>query len=101
MRIISEPTRTLLDDALIACSSESTRLQTLLAEAARLQAEDRLDATLHAIAIADRGQYLEGLNSVWIEERRDRLGQMVADARLQAAGLAFAVGRYADAARLV
>ena len=100
VRIISEPTRTLLDDALIV-SSESTRLQTLLAEAARLQAEDRLDATLHAIAIADRGQYLEGLNSVWIEERRDRLGQMVADARLQAAELTFAVGRYADAARLV
>jgi DNA-binding SARP family transcriptional activator len=100
VKIISEPSRTSLQDALIV-SSESTRLETLLAEAARLQADERLEATLQAIAIADRGEYLKGLNSNWIEQRRVRLAGLVADARLQAAELSFAGGRYADAARLV
>ena len=64
----------------VIVSSESARLETLLAEAARLQGEQRIDATLRAIAIPDRGQYLPGLSSIWIEERRDRLA-LVADAR--------------------
>jgi LuxR family maltose regulon positive regulatory protein len=100
VRIVSEPSRTLLEDKLLV-SSQSTRLETQLAEAARLQAEERIDATLEAIAIAERGQYLEGLHTNWIEERRGRLAGLVADARLQAAELTFAEGRYADAARLV
>ncbi len=73
----------------------------LLAEAARLQGEERVEATLRALAVADRGQYLEGLSSIWIEERRDRLARLVADARQDAAELCFAAGRYAEAARLV
>ena len=100
VRIISELSRTLLEDTHVV-SSESTRLETLLAEAARLQGEERIEATLQAIAIAERGQYLSGLHSNWIEHRRERLAGLVADARLQAAELSFAGGRYADAARLV
>jgi DNA-binding SARP family transcriptional activator len=100
VRLVSEPTRTWLEDP-AAVSGESARLQAALAEAARLQGEERIEATLRAIAVADRGQYLEGLSSIWIEERRDRLARLVADARQDAAELCFAAGRYADAARLV
>ena len=82
-------------------TGESARLEAALAEAARLQGEERVEATLRALAVADRGQYLEGLSSIWIEERRDRLARLVADARQDAAELCFAAGRYAEAARLV
>jgi DNA-binding SARP family transcriptional activator len=76
-------------------------VEAALAQAARLQGEERIEATLSALAVADRGQYLEGLSSLWIEERRERLGRLVADARQDAAELCFVAGRYADAARLV
>ena len=42
-------------------TGESARLEAALAEAARLQGEERVEATLRALAVADRGQYLEGL----------------------------------------
>jgi DNA-binding SARP family transcriptional activator len=100
VRLISEPTRTWLEDP-ASVSGESARLEGELAEAARLQGEERIEATLDAIAVADRGPYLEGLSSMWIEDRRDRLGRLIADARQDAAELCFAGGRYADAARLV
>jgi DNA-binding SARP family transcriptional activator len=100
VRLVSEPTRTWLEEP-ASVSSESARLEATLAEAARLQGEERIEATLRAIAVADRGRYLEGLSSVWIEERRDRLARLVTDARQDAAELCFAAGRYADAARLV
>jgi DNA-binding SARP family transcriptional activator len=98
--ILSEPQRTSLEESMIV-SSESTRLEALLAEAARLQGQERIEATLGAIAIAARGQYLDGLSSIWIEERRERLARLVLDARQDAAELSFARGRYAEAARLV
>jgi ATP/maltotriose-dependent transcriptional regulator MalT/DNA-binding SARP family transcriptional activator len=100
LRLVSEPARTWLEDPVIV-SSDSARLEAALAEAARLQGEDRIEATLHAIAVADRGPYLEGLSSLWIEERRDRLARIVLDARQDTAELCFAAGRYADAARQV
>jgi DNA-binding SARP family transcriptional activator len=100
VRLLSDAARTWLQDP-ASVSGESSRLEAALAEAARLQGEERIEATLHAIAVADRGQYLEGLSSMWIEDRRDRLAGVVADARQDAAELCFAAGRYADAARLV
>jgi DNA-binding SARP family transcriptional activator len=98
--IVSGPARTWLEES-VSVTSDSTRLEALLAEAARLQGEERIEATLRAIAIAERGDYLQGLSSIWIEERRERLARLVVDARLQTAELSFATGRYADAARLV
>jgi DNA-binding SARP family transcriptional activator len=85
----------------MVASSESTQLEALLAEAARLQDAQRLEATLEAIAIAERGAYLEGLSSIWIEGRREWLARLILDARHEAAELSFATGRYATAARLV
>ncbi len=100
VRIVSDPAHVSLAESLNV-SSESARLEASLAEAARLQDRQRIDATLRALALADRGQYLPGLSSNWVEERRERLGRLVADARLGAAELCLATGRYADAARLV
>jgi DNA-binding SARP family transcriptional activator len=88
-------------DGSVGVASESVRLETLLAEAARLQGEERLDAITGALAIAERGEYLPGIASAWVEERRERLALLVADARQDAAELAFAAGRYAEAERLV
>jgi two-component SAPR family response regulator len=82
-------------------SSESARFEALLAEAARLQGDERLDATMRALAIAERGEYLPGIAGAWVEERRERLAMLVADARQDAAELAFAAGRYAETERLV
>jgi DNA-binding SARP family transcriptional activator len=100
VRIVSDSARVSLAESLNV-SSESVRLEALLAEAARLQDRQRIDATLRALALADRGQYLPGMNSNWTEERRERLRRLVADARLVAAELCFAAGRYPDAAHLV
>jgi DNA-binding SARP family transcriptional activator len=100
VRLVSEPTRTWIEDP-AGVSGESARLEAALAEAARLQGEERIEATLRALTVADRGRYLEGLSSIWIEDRRDHLARLVADARQDAAELCFAAGRYADAARLV
>jgi DNA-binding SARP family transcriptional activator len=81
--------------------SESTRVEGLLAQAARLQGEERLTATLEALELLERGDYLPGVRTVWAQERRGHLEAVAADARFEAAELAFAAGRYGDAERLV
>jgi DNA-binding SARP family transcriptional activator len=80
----------LADDALIV--SDSEQLGSELAEAARLQGSDRIAATLHALKLAERGEYLCGARSAWLDEHRARLSERVADARFEAAELAFAAG---------
>jgi DNA-binding SARP family transcriptional activator len=100
VRLESNPARVSLERS-VSLSSDSARLEQLLAQAGRLQGEERLEATLRAVALAERGEYLEGLSSRWIEERRERLGRLVTEARYDAAELAFAAGRYTDATRLV
>ncbi|MGZ4304353.1 MAG: BTAD domain-containing putative transcriptional regulator [Solirubrobacteraceae bacterium] len=81
--------------------SESARLERMLSEAARLQGDERLAATLTALEIVERGEYLSGIGSDWVQGRREHLAQLAGDARLVAAELAFASGRYGDATRLV
>jgi DNA-binding SARP family transcriptional activator len=100
VRLDSDGARVSLGESLLV-ASESARLERLLAEAARLQGEERLDATLRALEIAGRGEYLPGMGAAWAEDRRDALARLVADARQDAAELAFAEGRYAEAERLV
>jgi DNA-binding SARP family transcriptional activator len=73
----------------------------MLSEAARLQGDERLAATLRALEIVERGEYLPGARSDWVQVRREHLAQLAGDARLVAAELAFASGRYGDATRLV
>jgi DNA-binding SARP family transcriptional activator len=100
VRLVSDAGGVALDGS-VGVASESVRLETLLAEAARLQGVERLDATTRALAIAECGEYLAGIASAWVEERREHLALLVADARQDAAELAFAAGRYAEAERLV
>lgn len=100
VRIDSNPARVSMDRSL-SLSSDSARFERLLAQAARLQGVERLEATLDAIELAARGEYLLGLRSRWAEERRERLNRLLTEARADAAELAFIAGRYADAARLV
>jgi DNA-binding SARP family transcriptional activator len=88
----------LSDDVVIA--SESTRFEVQLAEAARLQGSDRLAATRDALAVYDRGAYLPGARSAWADKRRELLAQLAADARSEAAELAFAAERYDEAEKL-
>jgi DNA-binding SARP family transcriptional activator len=80
--------------------SESGRVETLLAEAARLQGVERLAATLDALEVLERGEYLPGARTAWAEARRQELRTLAADARFEAAELAFAAGRYREAERL-
>jgi DNA-binding SARP family transcriptional activator len=81
--------------------SESRRFEAALADAAGLRGEARLDATLAALAAYDRGVYLPDVTSEWAEQRRRRLAQQAADARYEAAELAFAAGRLEQARELV
>ena len=80
----------LADDAVIA--SDSEQFESQLAEAARLQGSDRLAATLEALKVSQRGEYLAGARSAWVDERRGRLLEHMTDARFEAADLAFAAG---------
>ena len=82
----------LADDVLIV--SDSERLETGLAEAARLQGRDRIAATLDAIKLTEEGEYLAGARSTWVDERRTYLLERVVDARFEVAELAFASGDY-------
>jgi ATP/maltotriose-dependent transcriptional regulator MalT/DNA-binding SARP family transcriptional activator len=83
-----------------AIATESTRLEAGLAEAARLRGERRRTATLLALELFDRGEYLPGVRSHWAEERRRRLTELATDARYEAAELAFAAGRIEQARTL-
>lgn len=77
----------LADDVLVVSDSEN--LEARLVEATRLQGRDRIAATLAALKLAQRGEYLEGASSGWVDDRRAHLLERVLDARLDAAELAF------------
>jgi two-component SAPR family response regulator len=97
--VVVEDGRVTLSDA-VAVNSESTRLESDLAEAARLQGDERLSATLAALATYDRGEYLPGPRSRWADERDQHLADLATDARYEAAELALAAGRYQEARAL-
>jgi DNA-binding SARP family transcriptional activator len=97
--VISERAAVGLSDDL-AVVSESVELERGLAQAARLRGADRLAATLAALETVDQGPYLPGIDSRWVEERRQQLRELATDARYEAAGLAFSEGRLQHAERL-
>ena len=84
----------------VSLSGDAARAESLLAEASRLQGEERLAVLLDALALLDRGEYLEGVDAPWVAERREHLGGLRADARLDAARLAYEAGRYTEAGEL-
>ncbi|GAA1142234.1 BTAD domain-containing putative transcriptional regulator [Nocardioides aquiterrae] len=81
-------------------TTESAQLIHLLGQATSLRGADRLRTLLAAFEIADRGTYLSGMRSPWIDERRLYLARLVRDGRLEAAELAFAEGHLKQAGRL-
>jgi ATP/maltotriose-dependent transcriptional regulator MalT/DNA-binding SARP family transcriptional activator len=80
--------------------TDSRRLAGLLGQAAAVPLEDKLALLLSALQLADRGPYLPTVTSIWADERRQRLDELVCSARLDAAAAAFAVGRYPQATQL-
>ncbi|WP_155054433.1 BTAD domain-containing putative transcriptional regulator [Streptomyces blattellae] len=101
--VLPEPDAILFEDGTVRLrksariTSDSSRFEARIAEAARLRDEDRLDALVTALGVYDRGPYLEGLTSLWIDAQRDRLGEIATTARLDAAALALDLGRFQDA----
>jgi DNA-binding SARP family transcriptional activator len=91
---------TLRLSAAVRVSTESRRLISLLGEAAATRGAERLALLLAALEIADRGPYLPKITSVWAEDRRQRIDELVRSARVEAAEVAFAVGQPAQARRL-
>jgi DNA-binding SARP family transcriptional activator len=77
----------------LAVTSESSRLESRLAQASRLQGSERLTATLAAIEPTDRGEYLPCARSGWADDRRSRLAELTSNARFEAAELAHVAGR--------
>ncbi len=84
----------------VALSGDAAHAESLLSEASRLQGEERLTALLEALALLDRGEYMEGVDAPWVAERREHLAELRADARLESARLAFEADRYAEAVEL-
>jgi DNA-binding SARP family transcriptional activator len=97
--LITERARVALSDQL-AVVSESVELERALAQAASLRGAERMAATLAALEVVDQGAYLPGIESQWVEERRQLLRELTTDARYEAAELAFSEGRLPDAERL-
>ena len=82
-------------------TTRSGRLQARLAEAARMRDEQRLEATIEALTLVDRGAYLEGIEAEWVRERRRLLAEIIAQARHAAAELAVDAGRLVVAQGLI
>jgi DNA-binding SARP family transcriptional activator len=83
-----------------ALTGDVARVESLLAEASRLQGDERLATLREALELLDRGEYLEGVDAPWVAERRERLAALRADARLEAGRLELAAGRYGAASAL-
>ncbi|MBV9526467.1 MAG: transcriptional activator domain protein [Candidatus Dormibacteraeota bacterium] len=84
----------------VVLASDSARLEQELAAAARLQGSELIAATEKALQPLARGEYLAGVRSAWVDERRQQLAELATRARAAAADAAYAVDRYPDAQRL-
>jgi ATP/maltotriose-dependent transcriptional regulator MalT/DNA-binding SARP family transcriptional activator len=80
--------------------SDATSIERGLADAAVLQGDERLDATLAAIAPQERGPFLPGVRAEWADQRERELLALVTEARAQAAELAVSTGRLPLAIKL-
>jgi DNA-binding SARP family transcriptional activator len=84
----------------VILDSESARFEALIAKAARLRGQGRLDALLKALNIVGRGEFLPGLDSAWATQRREQFEEQAVQARLQAAQVAFTTHQYRQAEQL-
>lgn len=85
----------------LVVSISSARLESSVLEASRRRGSERLAALQAVIDQLSVGEYLSGARSRWVEDRRRHFADLMTDARLQAAELAFVLGRLDRAAMLV
>ena len=90
----------LVMEGAVTLTSDSNRLEILLAQAARLQGAEKLDELTRALEILDGGEYLPGVESAWAVQRREDFEVLAVEARLEAAQLAFAGQQYRRAGQL-
>jgi len=80
--------------------SDTRAMQASLARAAALVGPARARATERALEANGRGEYLEGVECAWAQQRRSELAALVADARIDLAVVALEESRF-DAAAAV
>jgi DNA-binding SARP family transcriptional activator len=85
----------------VVIESESLDFEARLRESARLRGAERLAATLEALTVYRRGEYLPGACSDWVLDRRRVLSELANDARCEAAALAFSAQRHDVAEALI
>jgi DNA-binding SARP family transcriptional activator len=83
----------------LVIASDSEQASELLARAARCPERERLEILVDALALVDRGEYLAGVTSSWVDERRQHFTDLAADARHEAAKLLFSEADYGQAKR--
>ncbi|WP_354698578.1 HTH-type transcriptional regulator MalT [Paraconexibacter sp. AEG42_29] len=82
-------------------SSDASRFGASVSAAALLVGSARLKATTDALVLYDRGEYLEGLTSSWVDAERRTLRALAGTARYEAAQIAYDEGDYAGATDLI
>jgi DNA-binding SARP family transcriptional activator len=78
-------------------SSDSQCLVYELSSAGELPGDQQLGTLRDALALAERGAFLEGVASDWATARRRELDELVTDARMLAAEAAVGAGDYREA----
>jgi ATP/maltotriose-dependent transcriptional regulator MalT/DNA-binding SARP family transcriptional activator len=84
----------------VALTSESVAVERHLSRAGRLRGAEQVVAIAAALEIADSGEYLPGVDSVWAQERRTHVSSLTSKARLQAAQTQYEQEQFLDAERL-
>ncbi|WP_157260855.1 BTAD domain-containing putative transcriptional regulator [Patulibacter minatonensis] len=82
-------------------TSDSTTFERTAREALRLRGRARLEADLRALAVTERGEYLPGSTTEWVQDRRRALRIAATDLRLDAAEVAFGLDELERARHLV
>jgi two-component SAPR family response regulator len=95
-----------LDRQVLRCAppdsliSESVRFETLLAGAHRLTGTNRLQALSTALALHDKGPYLERDAAPWAQARRRHVDELAEEALIEASDTAYELAEYEEAERL-
>jgi DNA-binding SARP family transcriptional activator len=82
-------------------TSDSVRLERLVAEAQTVRGAGRLDGLRAALQITSLGEYLPTVDSAWVEQRRGELEQLLTAARFAAAEAAYELERLVEADEFV
>ncbi|ANS32298.1 transcriptional regulator domain-containing protein (plasmid) [Rhodococcus opacus] len=72
-----------------------------IGQADRQEDETRLITLTEALARSDRGPYLRGMSSSWVEARRIEVNERLLRARLDLARIAYRLGRYWESSSAV